>query len=61
MKTEGKVSHGHQKKDQCWVPTVNVICIITTLAASGLSARSYKISDKEFKNVVQKFENIIRS
>ena len=30
MKTEGKVSHGHQKKDQWWVPTVNVICIITT-------------------------------
>ena len=50
-----------KKKDQCWVPTVNVICIITTLAASGLSARSYKISDKEFKNVVQKFENISRS
>ena len=48
MKIEGKVSHGRQKKDQCWVPTVNVICIITTLAASGLGARSYKISDKDF-------------
>ena len=57
MKTEGKSFTWPSKKDQYWVPTVNVICI-TTLVASTHSARSYKISDKEFQNVVGKFENI---
>ena len=29
MKTEGKRFTWPSKKDHCWVPTVNVICIIT--------------------------------
>ena len=58
MKTEGKSFRWPSKKDQCWVPTVNVICIITTLVASGHGAHSYKISDNKFQNVVEKFENI---
>ena len=34
MKTERKCFPWPLKKDQCWVPIVNVICIITTLVAS---------------------------
>ena len=61
MKTQGKSFTWPSKKDQCWVPPANVICIITTLVVSGHGARSYKISDKEFQNVVEKLENISQS
>ena len=58
MKTDGKSFTWPSKKDQYCVRTVNVICIIAALVASCHGARSYKISDNELQNVVEKFENI---
>ena len=59
MKTERKSFTWPSKKDQCWVPTINVICIITTLVASRHGACSYEISDKEFQNVAEKFKILV--
>ena len=61
MKTKGRSFTWPSKKDQWWVPTVSIICIITKLVASGHCVHGYKISDNEFQNVVEKFENISRS
>ena len=46
------------KKDQHWVPTVSIVSIITTLVASCYGEHSYKLSDNEFQNVIERFENI---
>lgn len=59
MKRNDDIFSWPNRKDCCWIPFSDVLCVISAPAPQSHGARFYKLPVAEYKKIVDRFSNII--